>query len=47
MVSGIGDGITALLKLLLIICIVAIPFAIWKIVELIIWLINNVSIHVS
>jgi len=44
MLSGIGDAINNLVGFLLIATIISIPLAIWKIIEIIIWIYRNVHI---
>jgi hypothetical protein len=42
--GNIGDGIAYFMITCLVMLIVFVPLGIWKIVEIIIWLIENVSV---
>lgn len=42
--GGIGDAIEAMFKLLIFLIIFAVPLAIWKLVEIIIWVYNHFSV---
>lgn len=45
--GGIGNAIDALWKLLLFLIIFALPLAIWKLVEIIIWIYNHISFSIK
>lgn len=44
MVSGIGDGLGVMFKWMFILICVFVPLGIWKLVEIIIWLVKHVHI---
>lgn len=44
MYGGIGRGITELMVLMIWGLVISVPLAIWKLVEIVIWLFNHVSI---
>ena len=46
MFEGIGEALGNLIKLLFILCCISVPLAIWKLVEIIIWLFSHVSIEI-
>lgn len=44
MYKNIAKGIEAIMKILAFVLAVAVPLAIWKVIEIATWIINNVSI---
>lgn len=45
--SSLGDGVVAGFKFLLILAAVSVPLAIWKLIDIAIWLYDHVSIQWS
>ena len=44
MYEGVGDAIDGMFKLLLFLIVFAVPLALWKLIDIIIWLYKRVSI---
>lgn len=44
MYSEIGKAIEALFKMLFIVCCLSTPLAIWKIIDIVIWVIKHIKI---
>ena len=42
--SGIGDGIVGAIKVLFITVCISVPLAIWKMIDIIIWICKHLSI---
>lgn len=45
--EGIGRGIGEFIVMLLIICAIAVPLGIWKLVDIAIWAYQNIHIRVG
>ena len=45
--SSAFDGIGTALVMLFLTALIAVPFALWKLIELVIWVIQHISITVS
>lgn len=47
MFGDVGRGLETLYTILLGICIVSVPLALWKAVDIVIWICNNVSVSIG
>ena len=47
MVRGIGDAISALIISLFVICCIAVPLGVWKLIDLAMWLFTHVKIGIN
>ena len=47
MYQGMGEALSAVMKMVMILLIVFIPLGLWKLIEIFIWVYNNVSLSVT
>lgn len=44
--SAIGEGLGKAIKLLLIICCISVPLGLWKIIDIVVWVMKNINIAI-
>ncbi len=47
MIEGIGQGIGDAMGCMMAIILFSVPLGIWKLVEIIIWIVNHISISIN
>lgn len=47
MFDGLGDGLVATAKAMLVLLAVFVPLGLWKAVEIVLWVVNHVQIGVT
>ncbi len=45
--GNIGEGVIGVIIFLSVVCLISVPFAIWKFVEIIIWFVHHISISLQ
>jgi hypothetical protein len=43
-VNGLGDAIQALITMIIVLLAVAVPLALWKLIDIVIWLYNHIGV---
>lgn len=44
---GMLDGLGNFIMGLMIICVISVPLALWKLIDIVIWIWNHVSLHLN
>jgi hypothetical protein len=45
--NRVGEAIESLITKLIWVAIITVPFALWKIIEITLWLFNNVTVNIN
>jgi len=45
--DGIADGLGDFITFLMVVCCISVPLGIWKLIDIIIWMVKHVSVSVT